>query len=521
MTQSVGKVFLVGSGPGSVDYLTVQARDRLSQAEVLLYDALADGELLHLVPEGCLTIEVGKRGGQPSMKQGEINQRLIEHCQAGKRVVRLKSGDPFIFGRSQAEIQALTEAGCAFEVVPGLSSALAAPLLAGIPLTDPVLSRCFAVLTAHEPAALDWQTLAQLETLVILMGGQQLTEITQQLRDHGRSRQTPIAIVQWAGRPNQRIWTGTLANISEQVVGEMLSPCVIVVGEVVGLRAYLQPSSSYHSSVSTNSLALSLSGKTILVTRSANQSSQFSDRLREEGAAVIEMPALEIVPPSSWDALDAAIADLADFDWLVLTSANSVDYFFNRLATRLNDIRGLADIKIAVVGDKTAQTLKGRGLQPDFIPPEFVADSLATHFPEPLYGAKILFPRVETGGRDVLVRELTAKGAEVVEVAAYQSRCPEAIAPEALAALQARTVDVITFASSKTVKYFCQLLERSQEDFGWQSWLEGVCIASIGPQTTKACESLLGRVDAEAEQYTVEGLLQAIDRWFLQTNHDT
>jgi uroporphyrinogen III methyltransferase/synthase len=219
------------------------------------------------------------------------------------------------------------------------------------------------------------------------------------------------------------------------------------------------------------------------------------------------MPALEIGPPASWEALDDAIARLSDFDWLILTSTNGTDYFFERLGTLGKDARSLAGVKIAVVGEKTAMSLKQHSLQPDLIPPQFMAESLVEHFPY-LEGKKILFPRVETGGREVLVKELTAKGAEVIEVAAYQSRCPEAIAPAALDALQHRAVDVITFASSKTVQYFCQLLEAHGG-----AVLDGVCLASIGPQTSKTCMSLLGRVDVEAAEYTLEGLLQAIVQW--------
>jgi uroporphyrinogen III methyltransferase / synthase len=242
MMQQPGKVYLVGSGPGSVAHLTVQAYELLKQAEVLVYDALVDAQLLQLVPEDCLKLDVGKRGGQPSMKQAEINRLLVEQCQQGKVVIRLKSGDPFIFGRGLAEISALQEAGYSFEVIPGLSSALAAPLLAGIPLTDPVLSRSFMVLSGHDPETLDWQTLAQIETLVILMGGQSLPEIVFQLQRWGRSYQTPIAIVRWAGQPQQKVWVGNLGNIFNQTTGENLSPTVIIIGEVVGLRSYVQPS---------------------------------------------------------------------------------------------------------------------------------------------------------------------------------------------------------------------------------------------------------------------------------------
>ncbi|MBW4543549.1 MAG: uroporphyrinogen-III C-methyltransferase [Symplocastrum torsivum CPER-KK1] len=521
----MGKVYLVGAGPGHTDYLTVKAQRLLSQADVLIYDALVDAQLLELVPPDCLKLDVGKRGGQPSTSQTEINQLLVEHCRLGKRVVRLKSGDPFIFGRSSSEIQALIQAGCPFEVVPGVSSALAAPLFAGIPLTDSVLSRCFAVVSAHEPGELDWEALARLDTLAILMGGRYLDEIVQQLQRHGRSHSSPIAIIRWAGCPQQQIWTGTLANIVKQTAGVSLSPVVIVVGEVVGLRDYLQ---SPTDDAETLQDMAPLSGKTILVTRAAGQSSEFSELLKQQGAQVVEMPTLVITPPSSWDALDNAIAHLSEFDWLILTSGNGVDYFFERLLTQDKDARALSGVKIAVVGKKTAASLKQRGLHPNLIPPDFVADSLVEHFPEPLEGKKILFPRVESGGREVLVKEFTAKGAVVTEVATYQSGCPAQIAPAALDALQKQAVDVITFASSKTVKHFCQLLDASlannsgqaltskegkpKSDYPYQQ-LQNVCIASIGTQTSATCYQLLGRVDVEAKEYTLEGLTQAIVQW--------
>ncbi|WP_009630614.1 uroporphyrinogen-III C-methyltransferase [Synechocystis sp. PCC 7509] len=491
-----GKVYLVGAGPGNVDYLTVRSHQLLQQAQVLIYDALVDSQLLQLVPPECHKIDVGKRGGKSSTPQIEINQLLVEHCQLGKQVVRLKSGDPFIFGRCTAEITALKAANCNFEVVPGISSALAAPLLLGIPLTDPVLSRCFAVFTAHEPDELDWESLARIDTLVVLMGGQHLAEIVAQLERHGKSLNTPIAIARWVSSPKQRVWTSDLAHIVAQTKEISLTPVVMIIGEVVKLRTYLQPS------------PLPLAGKTILITRAMGQSSGFSNLLQQQGATVIEMPAIAIVPPTNWEALDRAIANLLEYDWLILTSANAVEYFFERLANQNKDARAIAGVKIAVVGEKTAQSLKQYGLKPDFIPPEFVADAIARHFPESLKAKKVLFPRVESGGREVLVQQLSAKGAEVVEVAAYQSKCPENFDPIALEALQKGAVDVITFASSKTVKYFHQLLTAA----GGAN-LDRVCIASIGPQTSKTCQQLLEKVDIEATEYTLEGLTKAIVYW--------
>lgn len=605
MAEPTGKVYLVGSGIGDEAFLTLHGKHLIEQAEVLIYDALADEALLYLASPDCLQINVGKRGGQPSMRQSEINRLLVNYCQAGKQVVRLKSGDPFIFGRAQSEMQALQDANCPYEVIPGISSALAAPLLAGIPLTDPVLSRGFAVVTAHDVAALDWRSLAGMDTLVLLMAGRNLRDIINRLREERKSPKTPIAIIRWAGRSEQQIWDGVLSNILAKTAGETLSPCVMVIGEVVRLRRYFRPdplplgrqldnnpAASEPPDVEQLTIDLSaapppvptpaptptptltpptpsptpipassfpvtspsttmppdlpplptppsphqppthqpptppapsapaspppipigpLTGTTILVTRAATQAGGFTDLLHQRGAKVIEMPTLEIVPPSSWQGLDAAIGQLSTFQWLILTSTNAVDYFFQRLAANQLDNHALQGIKIAVVGEKTAQRLQAFDLQPDFVPPNYVADSLISRFPEVLAGQRILFPRVETGGRDVLVREFAAQGAEVVEVAAYESRCPLQADPLALDALRRNQVQVVTFASSKTVQHFCDLLEMA--DLDWRTWLNDLCIASIGPQTSRACDALLGRVDVEAKEHTLPGLLQAIERW--------
>jgi uroporphyrinogen III methyltransferase/synthase len=317
-----GKVYLVGAGPGNLDYLTLKAKKLIESAEVLIYDALVEERLLNLVPAECLKLNVSKRGGQKSTPQAQINQMLIAYCLQGKRVVRLKSGDPSIFGRATEEIQALNEAGCFWEIVPGISSALAAPLLEGIPLTDRLLSNAFAVFSAHDPAILNWDALTQLDTLVILMGGNSLKEIIRQLLQRGRDVRENIAIVRNCSRRDRQVWQGTLKDILETVGDRSLSPAVIIIGKVVELGQQLNP-----RPINT----LPLSGKTILVTRAADRSSQFTELLEEQGAEVIEMPALEIRPPSSWHDLDFAIENLSTFTWLILTSANGVDYFFSRL----------------------------------------------------------------------------------------------------------------------------------------------------------------------------------------------
>ncbi len=518
----MSKVYIVGAGPGDISYLTIRARQILTQAQVLIYDALVDRSLLDLVPEDCTVVNVGKRGGQPSMHQAEIDLLLVEFAQTGRTVVRLKSGDPFIFGRVTAEIDALTAANCDYEVVPGLSTALVAPLLAGIPLTDPVLSRSFAVITAHQPDDLDWDALARMPTVVILMGARQLAEVVSQLLKHDRSVHTPIAIIRWAGTPQQQVWVSDLGQVLIQTADIDLSPSVIIVGEVVRLRDYLscqesdcQRSTSLIGIVPTTTELISpktenstsITGKTVLVTRASGQSSEFCQMLRSRGARVLELPTLEIVPPTSWHDLDQEIASLTTFDWLILTSSNAVDAFFARLQHSKQDSRALAGIKIAVVGQKTAQSLQQQGIKPDFIPTDFVADALVSSFPESLTGKKILFPRVETGGREILVQEFSKLGATVIEVAAYQSQCPIAIDPTILFALQHQQIDIITFASSKTVKHFCQLIG----DHLPPDWQAAVCLASIGPQTSAACREFLGKVDIEAIEYTLPGLLAALE----------
>lgn len=493
----MGKVFIVGAGIGGVEYLTLKAHRILAQAEVLIYDALADVKLLELVPKTCKLINVGKRGGQDCITQPEINQILIEECQKDHQVVRLKSGDPMIFGRTVSEVTALHGANCEFEIIAGISSAIAAPMLAGIPITDTDLSPCFTVLTGHDLENLPWQGLGQMPTLVILMGTANLANLLEKLKAY-KSDQTAIAIIQWAGRINQQIWTGTLGDIQLKLP-QQLSPAVIVVGDVV----------KYHDLIYQPIKRKPLEGKRILVTRSVGQSSQFKQLLEKTGAEVIEMPTLVILPPDTWKPLDQAIAQIQNYDWLILTSANAVEFFFQRLHFHHLDSRCLHHLKIAVVGRKTAEFLALQGIIPDLIPTEFIADNLAANFPD-CQDLRILFPRVQSGGREVLITELEHKGAKVNAVPAYESGCPKEIDELALRSLQNYQIDILTFASSKTVKHFYQLLCQVQPPSIWNQWLSSVQIASIGTQTSATCVELLSRVDIEAKEFTLEGLVAAI-----------
>lgn len=500
-----GKVFFVGSGVFNISYLTLRGYYLLSHAEVVVYDTLIDSSLLELLPINCLKIYVGKRGGKLSTHQKYINNLLVNHCLSGKQIVRLKGGDPSVFGRLAEEIHALIQADCKYEVIPGISSALAAPILAGIPITNKKLSQCFTILTGHNLGVLNWETLAKNDTLIILMGMKNLSKIINNLIINNRPSNESIAIIYNCGSSRQMTITGTLRTIVNQIPDNYSSPAVIVIGEVVKAR---DMSSSFN---------LPLADKTVVITRSHESSGQFKFQLQEAGANIITLPVLEIVPPSSWNKLDMAIQQLSSFDWLILTSANGVKFFIERLQALGKDIRILNNIKIAVVGRKTSDYLKNFYLKPDFIPPNFIADSLIENFPENIDGKKFLFPRVETGGRDILLKEFIKRGASIIEVAAYQSICPKNINSEIWEILENKQADVITFTSSKTVRHFHDLLKKislNNEEKNILSKLDNVYLASIGPQTSKTCNDLFGRVDIEAKEYTLEGLTHQLIDYF-------
>ncbi|MDX2273594.1 MAG: uroporphyrinogen-III C-methyltransferase [Cyanobacteriota bacterium] len=496
------KIYLMGAGLGGVDALTVQGQRVLQQADVVFVDALVEESVVASLPPKAQVIRVGKRAGSPipaPVVQADIHAQMIERYRAGQQVVRLKAGDPLIFGRALEEVAALQAAGCAFEILPGLSSALTAPLLAGIPLTHKTLSRCFAVLTAHDLDLLPWAELASLDTLVILMGSQPLPSLCQKLRQAGKPLDCPVAVIGQAGSPQQQVEIGSLHHPPTS----LQPPSVIVVGSVVNFRPTLQPH------LPPPPPTLPLRGKTVLVTRADSQSSPLRNLLHSQGARVLEMPTLEIVPPSDWRPLDQAILHLPRFTWLCLTSANAVRYFFERLHHHQRDSRALAGLKIMVVGTKTAATLAEYGLRADVIPHEFVADALVTALPNP-HQQTILFPRVESGGRETLVQAWQALGAEVCEVAAYQSQCPTQADPPVIWALQQEQIDILTFASSKTVSHFWQLLQQAAADGDPWAWMKKPKIAAIGPKTAETCENLWGRVDIVADPYTLEALVAAI-----------
>ncbi|MGQ9837311.1 MAG: uroporphyrinogen-III C-methyltransferase [Cyanobacteriota bacterium] len=498
----MGKVYLVGAGLGGRAGLTVRALQVLQQAEAVWIDELVDERLLAEVPTQA---QLWRRSGKSTVQEG-IGW-LIERCQEGKQVVHLKSGDPLIFGRTREEVKALTAAGCAFEILPGLSSALAGPFWAGIPLTDRRLSRAFAVLTAHELELVPWQALAQLDTLVILMGSRQQQAIAAQLLDAGVPLERPVALIWEAGQATQQVWIGKLADLLTKEEDKRQDrakkrPGLLVIGEVVRLRQKFLPG------IPSLPQPAPLAGQTVLVTRSEGQSQALRELLQEQGARVLEMPTLVISPPTSWDPLDTAIANLSRFDWLLLTSANAVTHFFARLHQQRRDSRALHKLKVAVVGAKTAAVLAQYGIHADLVPSEFVAEALLEIWPQPVTGQRILLPRVQSGGRDDLVQGLRQQGAVVEEIPAYESACPSEADPQVVAALKAGQVDILSFTSSKTVQHFVQLLR--QAGLGSEVWDPPLQIAAIGPKTAETCLALLGRVDIQAEEYTLEGLVQAM-----------
>lgn len=497
--SELGTVYLVGAGIGGSQQLTLYATAVLQKADVVLMDDLVSPEIASGIPAHAVVIPVGKRGGQASVAQAEINDLLLHHARQGSQVVRLKAGDPLIFGRGVEEMEALQEAGIPYLIVPGLSSALTGATYAGIPLTHKTLSRSVTILSAHEPETLPWAALAQLDTLVILMGSRHLETMAAALLQAGQALSTPVAIIVRAGDPEQQVWTGTLGSLPD-VGGSTLSPALIVVGEVVSLRQVVRPGIPMP-------LSKPLAGQTVLVTRAETQASALTDLLRQHGARVLELPTLAILPPTSWDPMDEAITRLKSYDWLLLTSANAVIFWMKRLADHGLDSRALAGIQIAVVGAKTAETLAGYGLRPDLMPAEFVADALLDALPEP-QGSRFLFPRVESGGREVLVKGLQERGAEVTEIAAYQSICPEQADPHVIEALRARQVDVLTFASSKTVQHFGLLMQRARLDA--TAWDPPVQIVAIGPKTADTCQEVLGRVDLMPSDYTLPALVEIL-----------
>lgn len=506
-----GCVYIVGAGPGDPGLLTLKGARFLSEADIVFYDDLLDPRLLDLAPTTCERVYAGHRGGRPadsSRRQDELNLQLIEAARAGRRVVRLKGGDPYVFGRGGEEAIALREAGITFEVVSGVSAAMAVPAYAGIPLTHRGVTQTVTLVTGHEdPAAgaVDWPSLARANgTLVIFMGSRRAGAIASALIDAGRSPSTPAAAIQWGTRPQQRTLTATLATLDAAMTqAQLKSPVLLVIGDVVDQRQALEWFERRP-----------LFGRRILITRSRDQSLPLRRGLEAEGGEVFELPLLEITPPDDAAPMDAALADLDRFAWIVFTSPNAVRFFFQRLRDSGRDSRALGPCRIAAVGSTTAACLADQGLIADLTPDDPSADGLLTAFSDiDVTGAQILVPSSAIG-RTALDDALTTRGALVVRVTAYENRPPRPEDIEIPLALTEGKIDCIVFASPSAVSHFVSIMGQEQA----LDHLRAAEIAVIGPTTAAAVRARELVPTIQPANSSVEDLVQAITTHFAGTS---
>ena len=502
MKTMKGKAYLVGAGPGDPGLITVKGLECIERADVLIYDFLASPILLKHAPENAEIIYVGKKGGDHTLSQEKINSLIVEKAKSGLTVTRLKGGDPFIFGRGGEEAEVLINAEIPFEIVPGVTSAIAAPAYAGIPLTHRKFTSTLAFVTGHEDplkeeSSIDWTALAKgIGTIVFLMGVKNLPYITNRLISHGMDPDTPVALIRWGTTPRQTTVTGKLDTISERAKNAGLKPpAVIVVGHVVKLRERMKWFENRP-----------LMGRSIVVTRAREQASELVKRLSDLGAECLECPTIKVAPPDDLKPLDKAIENLSTYDWLIFTSVNGVNFFFNRLFVNNKDVRALSNVHTAVIGPATAKRLFDFGLQSDIVPESYRAESIIKAFAgKDINGKKMLLPRAKEA-RPILPLELTRMGAVVDEVTAYCTRAVQDNADLMLTRLKEKTIDLITFTSSSTVKNFHALLP--PEDL--ESLMQGVTVASIGPITGDTARDLGFDVHIIAESFTIPGLCQAI-----------
>jgi uroporphyrinogen III methyltransferase/synthase len=478
-------VYLVGAGPGDPGLLTLRGAEVLRRADVVVYDRLSVASLLDLAPPGAERISVGKAPGHPSLPQEEINALLVERGKAGLEVVRLKGGDPFVFARGGEEAAALLEAGVAFEVVPGISSALGVPAYAGVPVTQRGVSSAFTVVTGHEGTGavpgIDWEALARVGgTIVVLMGAATRGMVAERLMAGGLGPDTPVAAVTWGTRPDQRSLRTTLGRLGQEAVE---APAVIVIGDVAGndLRWYEDRP---------------LFGRRVVVTRAREQASELAERLAELGAETVELPVIEIGEPADGGvALARAAAAASSYDWVAFTSANAVACFFAALEAGGGDTRSLAGPRVAAIGPGTSAALAARGVRADLVPDRYVAEAVVEAFPDG--PGRVLLPRAAVA-RDALPAGLEAKGWEVDVVEAYRTRLG-APTPEALAA--AGGADAVTFTSSSTVTNFLEVAGRERVP---------PVVACIGPVTAATAEAAGLTVSVVADEHTIDGLVRAL-----------
>lgn len=503
-----GKVYLVGAGPGDPGMITVKGLRCLEQAQVVVYDRLLDPSLLESTPESAERIFVGKERGRQALTQDEINSLLVEEAQSGKLVVRLKGGDPFVFGRGGEEALELARHHIPFEVVPGITSAVAAAAYAGIPITHRKVASCFTVVSGSEDpskpeSSIPWDVLARTGgTLVVLMGWAALTSIMETLQKEGMPTGTPVALVQWGTWSQQRTVTGTLENVVNKGQEAGLKPPVIaVIGPVVNLREQLRWFDTRP-----------LFGKKVLITRSRTQASNLRTILDDLGAQTLELPSVEIAPLEDYTQVDQAVAHLDEFGWVIFASTNGVEAVFDRLHAQGRDARAFGKTALGAIGPATAQALTRRGIIPDFTPVRSVSEEVVAELLDRDWkGVSVLLPGSDIG-RDVLAQGLSDLGARVERVPAYRTITPQGVTEQARQILE-QGVDVITFTSSSTVRNLLDILD------GDKRCLDSSFIACIGPVTARTAEELGIRVDLVAEDHTVEGLVDSLVRHFSGKEH--
>ena len=498
-----GLVSIVGAGPGDPDLITVGALERLKAADVVLYDRLVDSRLLDWARPGAELIDVGKSPGGRGRKQADINSLLIDRARNGKSVVRLKGGDPFVFGRGGEEADALRAGGIPFEVLSGVSSAIAAPAYAGIPVTHRGLASSLTIVTGSEApgkpdSEVDWEALAAGKgTLVVMMGWQNIDAIVGALLRHGRPPETPVALVSQGTTPDQNAVVGTLGDIVDRTASEDIGPPVVaVIGDVVTMRDRLAWFDNRP-----------LFGRRVLVTRTREQAGELSRLLSRRGAVPIEIPTIEVRLLDDYALLDLALGSLERYHWVVFASANAVDAVFGRLATMGLDSRAYGGVRVAAVGQATGAKLRSHGIEPDLVPSGYSARDLVDGFAgRDMKNARVLLPRADIAP-DTLTRGLAALGAAVDEVTAYRTATPASAWAEAAEVLESG-IDVATFTSSSTVTNLVGLLD------GGADVLSGVRIACIGPATAETAGRMGLDVDIVAREHTVPGLVEALEEYF-------
>jgi uroporphyrinogen III methyltransferase/synthase len=485
-------VYLVGAGPGDPGLITVRGLDLIRAADAIFYDNLATPALLAHAKSGAETLYVGKKRAAHAFSQEEINAMLVERALAGKTVVRLKGGDPSIFGRGGEEAEALADSGVPFEIDPGVSSALGAAAYAGIPLTPRAKTSAVTFVTGHDAESIDWAKMGQADTLVLFMGLVSFDDIAHRLIAAGRAPSTPAAAVRWATRPDQHVVSGTLADLADRIEEARLKPpALVIVGDVVSLRERIDWFGR-----------LPLAGRRVVITRAREQSGALAEKLRRLGADPIELPVIEIRPPADLAPLDQAIARLEAYDWLIFTSRNGVERFVERLDASGRDWRALR-ARICAIGPATAEALQTLHLKIDVLPEEYVAEALlAALEPHDLAGKRILIPRALVA-RDILPETLRERGAQVDLVPAYETVVPGDAAEKARDVFAAGPApDWVAFTSSSTVKNLAKMVGAET--------LRSVRAASIGPVTSATLRELGLEPAAEASEFTVDGLIAAI-----------